>query len=69
MDCPCHYRHRPWHSASDKTAAPLHAEEAAIFLPDFGVRALPGVFAAEFEMSHWDRPIGSLKPTHFTSLG
>ena len=69
MDCLCHCRYRQWHSAADKTAALPHAEEAAIFLPGFGVRALPGVSAAEFEMSHWDRPIGSLKPTHFTSLG
>ena len=34
MDCPCHYR---YHSATDKTVALLHAEEAALFLLDFGV--------------------------------
>lgn len=42
MDYPCHCRCRQRHSATDKVAALLHAENAAILLHDFR-RAVAGV--------------------------
>lgn len=60
MDCRCHSVHQR-HSAADKRVALLQAEKAAIFLPDFRGRALPGVFSRGLEkMSYWDGVKGSL---------